>query len=55
MGLRLITFETDGQGRATALVLHQNGINQPAKRIQQDHHLERGHTQDEDRLRRYTF
>lgn len=28
-----ITFETDGQGRATTLVLHQNGMNQPAKRI----------------------
>jgi hypothetical protein len=29
-----ITFETDCQGRATGLVLHQNGMNQPAKRIQ---------------------
>jgi serine-type D-Ala-D-Ala carboxypeptidase/endopeptidase len=29
-----ITFETDSQGRATGLVLHQNGMNQPAKRIQ---------------------
>jgi serine-type D-Ala-D-Ala carboxypeptidase/endopeptidase len=29
-----ITFETDGQGRATGLVLHQNGMNQTAKRIQ---------------------
>lgn len=28
-----ITFETDSQGRATGLVLHQNGMNQPAKRI----------------------
>ena len=28
-----LTFETDGQGRATGLVLHQNGMNQPAKRI----------------------
>lgn len=28
-----ITFETDGQGRATTLVLHQNGMNQPAKRV----------------------
>jgi serine-type D-Ala-D-Ala carboxypeptidase/endopeptidase len=29
-----ITFETDSQGRATGLVLHQNGMNQPARRIQ---------------------
>jgi CubicO group peptidase (beta-lactamase class C family) len=29
-----ITFETDSQGRATGLVLHQNGMNQTAKRIQ---------------------
>jgi len=29
-----ITFETDSQGRATGLVLHQNGKNQPAKRLQ---------------------
>lgn len=29
-----ITFETDSQGRATGLVLHQNGMNQPAKRVQ---------------------
>ena len=28
-----ITFETDSQGRATTLVLHQNGMNQPARRI----------------------
>jgi serine-type D-Ala-D-Ala carboxypeptidase/endopeptidase len=28
-----ITFETDAQGRATGLVLHQNGMNQPAKRL----------------------
>jgi D-alanyl-D-alanine-carboxypeptidase/D-alanyl-D-alanine-endopeptidase len=28
-----ITFETDSQGRATELVLHQNGMNQPAKRL----------------------
>lgn len=28
-----ITFEIDNQGRATALILHQNGLNQPAKRI----------------------
>jgi serine-type D-Ala-D-Ala carboxypeptidase/endopeptidase len=28
-----ITFETDSQGRATRLVLHQNGMNQPAKRL----------------------
>ncbi|MGA7294308.1 MAG: serine hydrolase [Terriglobales bacterium] len=28
-----ITFETDSQGRATGLVLHQNGKNQTAKRI----------------------
>ncbi len=28
-----ITFETDSQGRATGLVLHQNGMNQPAKRL----------------------
>lgn len=29
-----ITFETDSQGKATGLTLHQNGMNQPAKRIQ---------------------
>ena len=29
-----ISFETDDKGRATGLVLHQNGMNQPAKRIQ---------------------
>jgi CubicO group peptidase (beta-lactamase class C family) len=29
-----ISFETDSHGRATVLVLHQNGMNQPAKRIQ---------------------
>ncbi len=29
-----ITFETDAQGKATQLILHQNGMNQPAKRIQ---------------------
>lgn len=28
-----ITFETDSQGRATGLVLHQNGMNQQAKRL----------------------
>jgi serine-type D-Ala-D-Ala carboxypeptidase/endopeptidase len=28
-----ITFETDNQGRATGLILHQNGLDQPAKRI----------------------
>jgi hypothetical protein len=29
-----ITFETDSQGKATGLILHQNGMNQPARRIQ---------------------
>jgi CubicO group peptidase (beta-lactamase class C family) len=29
-----ITFETDSTGRATGLVLHQNGANVPAKRIE---------------------
>jgi CubicO group peptidase (beta-lactamase class C family) len=29
-----ITFETDSTGRATGLVLHQNGANMPAKRIE---------------------
>ena len=29
-----ITFETDSQGRATGLVLHQNGMNQQGRRIQ---------------------
>ena len=29
-----ITFETDAQGRAVALVLHQNGMDQRAKRIE---------------------
>src|SRR5271157_1747071 len=28
-----ITFETDANGRATSLTLHQNGANMPAKRI----------------------
>jgi hypothetical protein len=27
-----ITFETDSQGKATDLILHQNGMNQKAKR-----------------------
>ncbi len=29
-----ITFETDAQGRASTLILHQNGMNQRAKRIE---------------------
>jgi CubicO group peptidase (beta-lactamase class C family) len=29
-----ITFETDSQGRANSLILHQNGMNQQAKRIE---------------------
>ena len=29
-----ITFETDGNGRATSLTLHQNGANMPGKRIE---------------------
>jgi CubicO group peptidase (beta-lactamase class C family) len=29
-----LTFETDGRGSATAVVLHQNGIDQRAKRIE---------------------
>lgn len=29
-----ISFETDGQGKATSLTLHQNGANQKAKRIE---------------------
>jgi hypothetical protein len=29
-----ITFVTDGQGRATELILHQNGLNQHGKRIE---------------------
>jgi serine-type D-Ala-D-Ala carboxypeptidase/endopeptidase len=29
-----VTFETDGEGRATQIVLHQNGVNAPAKRIE---------------------
>jgi serine-type D-Ala-D-Ala carboxypeptidase/endopeptidase len=29
-----ITFEVDSQGKATGLILHQNGMNQPAKRIE---------------------
>lgn len=29
-----ITFETDAQGKATSLILHQKGMNQPAKRIE---------------------
>jgi CubicO group peptidase (beta-lactamase class C family) len=28
-----VTFETDANGRATSLTLHQNGANMPAKRI----------------------
>ncbi|MDA1315639.1 MAG: serine hydrolase [Acidobacteria bacterium] len=30
----LITFATDESGRATALTLHQNGMNMPAKRLE---------------------
>ena len=29
-----VTFETDSTGKATSLVLHQNGANQPAKRVE---------------------
>jgi serine-type D-Ala-D-Ala carboxypeptidase/endopeptidase len=29
-----ITFDIDGRGRATGLTLHQNGLDQPAKRIE---------------------
>jgi hypothetical protein len=29
-----ITFETDNQGRGTALILHQNGLDQQAKRME---------------------
>ncbi len=29
-----ISFETDSQGKATQLILHQNGVNQPGKRIE---------------------
>ena len=29
-----LTFETDGQGKATAVVLHQNGANRRAPRIE---------------------
>ena len=29
-----ITFVTDGQGRATELILHQNGVDQHAKRVE---------------------
>ncbi len=29
-----ITFETDSSGRATSLILHQNGANMPARRVQ---------------------
>jgi D-alanyl-D-alanine-carboxypeptidase/D-alanyl-D-alanine-endopeptidase len=29
-----ITFETDSQGRTTGLILHQNGMNQPANRME---------------------
>jgi D-alanyl-D-alanine-carboxypeptidase/D-alanyl-D-alanine-endopeptidase len=29
-----ITFETDSHGRASGLILHQNGLDQPAKRIE---------------------
>lgn len=29
-----ITFEVDSLGKATGLILHQNGMNQPAKRIE---------------------
>jgi D-alanyl-D-alanine-carboxypeptidase/D-alanyl-D-alanine-endopeptidase len=29
-----VTFEAEGQGRATRLILHQNGAHQPAKRIE---------------------
>jgi len=29
------TFEVDGEGRATGLVLHQNGAEHEAKRVKQ--------------------
>ena len=29
-----ITFEVEGQGKATSLILHQGGMNQPAKRME---------------------
>jgi hypothetical protein len=29
-----ITFKTDSQGRATELILHQNGLNMPGKRLE---------------------
>ena len=29
-----ITFDTDSGGKATSLILHQGGMNQPAKRIE---------------------
>lgn len=29
-----ITFETDAQGRATKLILHQNGLDQPGRRME---------------------
>lgn len=29
-----VTFETEGEGRATGLILHQNGAHQPARRIE---------------------
>jgi D-alanyl-D-alanine-carboxypeptidase/D-alanyl-D-alanine-endopeptidase len=40
-----ITFETDSQGRATGLILHQNGMNQPAKRMEGDAPAPKEHKQ----------
>jgi hypothetical protein len=31
---RQLTFEVDAQGRATRVILHQNGLDQPAMRIE---------------------
>jgi serine-type D-Ala-D-Ala carboxypeptidase/endopeptidase len=40
-----ITFATDGQGQATELVLHQGGIDHPAKRIEGKPSLPQEHQQ----------
>ncbi|HJZ74771.1 MAG TPA: serine hydrolase [Vicinamibacterales bacterium] len=48
-----LTFETDAQGRATAAVLHQNGVNQRAPRIEGEPVVPKEITVDPATLDRY--
>ena len=41
-----LTFETDASGKATAVVLHQNGVDQHAKRIEGEPVVPKGITLD---------